>query len=226
MAFPSGPGRRPDPSRSLAQYRRRADRYDFELLAFEPVRREAIELLQLHPGETVIDVGCGTGLSFGALARGVGAQGRVVGFDPSPEMLARARERVEREGWRQVELLEADAASVPLPEGGDAALFHFTHDVLRDEAAVDHVLAHLREGARVVACGLQWAPPWLPATNLFVWGAALYSVTCLSGLSQPWDLLAARLQAVEVRTRGFGGIFIASGRVQPVHRPVARHRPH
>lgn len=219
-----GPGRRPDASRSQAQYRRRADRYDLELLAFEPFRKEAIELLHLQPGAAVLDVGCGTGLSFPALKECIGPKGRIFGVDPSPDMLQRARERVAAHRWGGIELLEATAAAAPLHGRADAALFHFTHDVLRDADALDHVLAHLKPGARVVASGLQWAPPWMPATNLFVFGAALYSVTCLSGLSQPWDLLAQRLLDVEVRTRGFGGVYIASGRF-PGERP-ARARAH
>lgn len=223
MAPPTGPGRRPDASRALAQYRRRASRYDFELLAFEPVRREAIELLELRSGDTVLDVGCGTGLSFETLKRRIGPGGRIVAFDPSPEMLERARERVARHGWKGVTLLQASAADAPLAVQADAALFHFTHDVLRDAASLDHVLAHLRPGARVVASGLKWAPPWLPATNLFVWGAALYSVTCMAGLAEPWDLLGARLRDVQVRTRGLGGIFVASGRVPEGPAHLARH---
>jgi demethylmenaquinone methyltransferase/2-methoxy-6-polyprenyl-1,4-benzoquinol methylase len=196
------------------QYARRADRYDLELAPFEPVRREAIALLDLQPGATVLDVGCGTGLSFALLRERVGAGGRIVGIEPSPEMLAQARARIARENLGAIALLAATAASARLPKRADAALFHFTHDVLRDEASIAHVLAHLKPGAPVVATGLQWAPPWLAATNLFVLGAALYSVTCMSGLGKPWDLLAARLRDVQVRTRGFGGIYIASGRVR------------
>jgi cyclopropane fatty-acyl-phospholipid synthase-like methyltransferase len=49
---------------ALEQYRKRAGAYDLELAAFEPIRRMAIERLQLTPGDTVLDVGCGTGLSF------------------------------------------------------------------------------------------------------------------------------------------------------------------
>jgi demethylmenaquinone methyltransferase/2-methoxy-6-polyprenyl-1,4-benzoquinol methylase len=223
MASPSGPGRRPDASRALAQYRRRAARYDFELLAFEPIRTEAIGLLPLRAGDTVLDVGCGTGLSFAGLQQRIGAQGRILAFDPSPEMLALARERIARHRWDGITLVEASAGHVALQGRADAALFHFTHDVLRDAASLDHVLAHLRPGAGVVASGLQWAPPWLAATNLFVWGAARYSVTCMEGLEAPWDLLAARLEQVEIRTRGFGGIYIASGRV-PANAPHrARH---
>jgi SAM-dependent methyltransferase len=212
MSPPSGPGRRPDASRAQAQYRGRASRYDLELLPFEPIRQEAIALLELAPGATVLDVGCGTGLSFEALVQRVGPGGRVLGIDPSPEMLARARERVAQHRWRNIALLEAGAAAAPIPGRADAALFHFTHDVLRDADSLDHVTAHLKPGARVVACGLQWAPPWMVPTNLFVWGAALYSVTCLSGLGEPWDLLATRLVHLEVRTLGFGGIYIATGR--------------
>jgi demethylmenaquinone methyltransferase/2-methoxy-6-polyprenyl-1,4-benzoquinol methylase len=214
MAGPPGPGRRPDPSLSIAKYRQRAAHYDLELLPFEPIRAEAIAMLQVRPGDTVLDVGCGTGLSFGALRQRVGAGGRVIGIDPSPEMLALARQRIAREGWSGVELVEACAGVAPLTLQADAALFHFTHDVLRDPDALDHVLAHLRPGAHVVAAGLQWAAPWMVPANLFVLGAALYSVTCLEGLAQPWTLLARRLQQLQLHTRGFGGIYIASGCVK------------
>jgi SAM-dependent methyltransferase len=214
MASSSGPGRRPDPSLAIAQYRHRAAHYDLELLPFEPIRAEAIALLDLHPGDTVIDVGCGTGLSFGPLVQRIGAQGRIVGIDPSPEMLALARQRILQHGWSGIALLQATATDAPLQGRADAALFHFTHDVLRDPDALDHLLAHLKPGAHVVASGLQWAPPWMLPANLFVLGAALYSVTCMEGLDRPWALLAQRLRDVEVRTRGFGGIYIASGRVR------------
>ena len=213
MQPPSGPGRRPDPSRALAQYRRRADHYDLELAAFEPVRREAIALLDLHAGHTVLDVGCGTGLSFEALAQRVGPGGQVIGIEPSPEMLARARALIERQGITGVELLHATACEAPLHGRADAALFHFTHDVLQDPAALDHVVSHLKRGAHVVAAGLKWAPTWLLPVNVFVLGAALYSVSCMSGLDEPWKLLGERLRQVQVRTLTGGAIYIASGRV-------------
>lgn len=212
MHAPSGPGRRPDAPRALAQYRRRAARYDLELLPFEPVRADALRMLDLQAGQTVLDVGCGTGLSFAGLKAKAGARGHIVGIEPSPEMLALARERIAEQHWSGIELLQAGAADAPLRCKADAAFFHFTHDVLRDPAALANVLEHLKPGAHVVASGLQWAPPWLAATNLFVLGAALYSVTCMDGLDRPWDLLAAHLRDVQVETRGFGGIYVMSGR--------------
>ena len=85
--------RRPDRSAALDQYRRRATHYDQELLLFEPLRVDAIAALRLAPGATVLDIGCGTGLSFEPLRRGVGTSGHIVGVEQSREMLAQAREQ-------------------------------------------------------------------------------------------------------------------------------------
>jgi SAM-dependent methyltransferase len=215
MRLHPGAPRRPDPSFSLAQYRQRAKRYDNELALFEPIRVEAVELLHLEPGQVVLDVGCGTGLSLGMLHSRVGPQGRIVGLDPSPEMLAQARKRVVVNGWSNVALVTAAAASAPLHGKADAAMFHFTHDVLRDDAAIAHVLKHLKPGARVVASGIQWAPPWAWPTNGLVLMAAMYSVSSLEGLSRPWDKLAAHLHDVDVRNTMFGSVYIVAGRYAP-----------
>lgn len=207
--------RAPDRSAALAQYRRRAMSYDTELALFEPIRVEAIDRLHLRRGDTVLDVGCGTGLSFQRLHDRIGKGGRIVGIEQSPEMLAQARERVGQNHWRNVDLVCAPAASAQAPVLADAALFHFTHDVLRERAAIGNILSHLRPGARVVASGLQWAPPWAWPTNAFVMLAALYSVTSFDGLGKPWDLLARRLADVDVSTSLMGGIYIASGVYAP-----------
>ena len=200
---------------SLAQYRRRADRYDAELLPFEPIREDAIERLQLAPGDTVLDIGSGTGLSFSLLRRGVGSTGRIVAIEQCPEMVAHARGRMQRHAWHNIELVTAPVALAPLKGRADAALFHFTHDLVRDEASLRHVMSHLKPGARVVASGLQWAPPWMWPANGFVLLAALYSVSSLEGLAQPWDRLAPYLVDLRVETSAFGGIYISSGRVSP-----------
>lgn len=207
----------PDRDAALALYRRRVEHYDDELAFFEPVRRQAIAALALQPGATVMDVGCGTGLSFELLRERVGAKGHIVGIEQCPEMLAKASERAQRHHWDNIELVCAPAAIAPLHGRADAALFHFTHDVLREDAAIDHVMAYLKPGARVVASGLRWAPAWLWPTNAFVMLAAMYSVTCLEGLGRPWSKLAARLVAMQVRGALMGGVFIASGACAAAH---------
>ena len=208
---PGSPTRR---SAALAQYRRRAPIYDLELALFEPARRAAIELLALRRGDVVLDVGCGTGLSMALLEQGVGARGRIVGIEQSPEMMALARERVLEHGWRNVTLIERTAEEAELPRRADAALFHFTHDILREPLALLNVAKGLRPGATVVACGLQWASPWAWPLNLFVLGAALHSVTSLQGLDRPWDLLSQHLDTLRIDSMMGGGIYLVSGSVR------------
>jgi SAM-dependent methyltransferase len=216
MAMPSPVSRRaPDRAAALEQYRRRADRYDRELALFEPIRSDAVARLDLQRGETVLDVGCGTGLSFELLHDRIGKGGRIVGIEQCPEMLAKAQARVDSYHWQNVELLCAPAATAELEVQADAALFHFTHDVLRDPLAIGNVLAHLKPGARVVASGLQWAAPWAWPTNGFVLLAAMYSVTSMEGLGHPWDKLARRLVDVDIQTTLMGGIYIARGIYAP-----------
>ena len=125
-----------------------------------PYRRQAVESLAPAPGEVVLDAGCGTGLNFERLEDGVGREGRLVGIDQSPEMLARARERVEQHGWANVTLVEAPAEQADPAVRADAALLCATHDILRSPPALENILGRVKEGGRVVATGPKWAPWW------------------------------------------------------------------
>jgi len=212
-------------SAALSQYRRRAPIYDLELALFEPARRAAIERLALRAGDMVLDVGCGTGLSMPLLHEGVGARGRVVGIEQCPEMMALARQRVLREGWRNVMLIESATEGAEIPRPADAALFHFTHDILREPLALQNVAASLRPGATVVACGLQWAAPWALPLNLFVLGAALHSVTSLQGLDRPWSVLAQHLDDLRVDSMMGGCIYLVSGSLRQVGQVGQVNRP-
>lgn len=199
---------------ALDQYRRRARLYDLELAAFEPVRRRTVQALALAPGDTVLDIACGTGLSFPLLAPAVGPHGYVVGIEQSPEMMVAAARRVQRAHWPQVTLITASAEAARWHGRADAALFLFTHDVLQSDEALANVLAHLKPGARIAAAGLQWAPVWALPLNLFVLSAALYSVTTLAGLDRPWQRLAARLDDLQVEPMMGGAVYVASGRLR------------
>ena len=201
---------------ALAQYRKRAGSYDLELAPFEWLRRRAIARLELRRGDVVLDLGCGTGLSLEQLRQGVGARGRIIGVEQCPEMLAQAHQRVLRNHWRNVTLLCAPAEAAELPGLANAALFLFTHDILRRSQALDNVVRHLEPGARVVAAGLKWAGLWALPVNLFVWGAARYSVSSLEGLQRPWDRLAARCGRLDVENLLLGGLYIASGRLRHI----------
>ena len=211
MTAPARPGAPTPRPAALAQYRRRASVYNAELALFEPIRRMAITRLAARRGDTVLDVGCGTGLSLPSLRDAVGDAGHVVGIEQCPEMLARARACVQRHGWRNVTLLQASAEDAEIAQRGDAALFHFTHDILREPRALANIVQALRPGASIVACGLQWANAWAWPVNLFVLGAALHSVSSLNGLQRPWSLLAASLDDLTVDPLLGGAVFLAHG---------------
>ena len=204
----------PNRSTALRQYRSRARIYDLELLLFEPVRHRAIELLRLKKGDRVLDVGCGTGLSFASLESRIGANGSIVGIEQSPEMLERARARADENSWLNIELISASVEEAAIPLAADAAIFHFTHDIMRTRGALANVVSHLKPGAPVVAAGLKWAPVRTMPLNLFVWNAALRSTSTLEGLARPWSHLEPILQELEVEQMLGGTVYVASGIVK------------
>ena len=205
----------PNRSTALRQYRSRARIYDLELLLFEPVRQAAIDLLRLKKGDRVLDVGCGTGLSFTALQGLVGIDGSMVGIEQSPEMLERARARAEENNWQNVTLISASVEEAAIPLAADAALFHFTHDIMRTPNALANVRRHLKPGARMVAAGLKWAPLRAMPLNLFVWGAALRSTTTLEGLARPWSHLEELVTDLRLEEMLGGMVYLASGNIRP-----------
>lgn len=115
-----------DPEFIRRRYNRLAAFYPvFELVFWLPpgIRRRAVARLELKPGDRVLEVGCGTGRNFRQLTAAVGATGEIVGVDFTPAMLAVARRQCQRQGWKNVELLEHDAASYELPVPVDGVLF-------------------------------------------------------------------------------------------------------
>jgi len=204
----------PDPVRAVEQYRRHATGYDASARRTMDLRRRAIAWLELAPGERVLDVACGTGLSFPLLVAGVGSAGAVVGVELSPEMLSQARARVAQMQWPQVTLVQASMEQAPLQGLFDAVLFNYTHDVLQSPRALVNIFAHVRSGARVVAAGVKHPSAWLyPLRLLRLWKARPY-LTTFRGLDRPWMPLEPYLQEMEVKSVMFGTNYLARGRAR------------
>lgn len=116
---------------SVASVQRLYDRwarlYDWNpvLALVRPARRQAVESMGLSDGDTVVDMGTGTGANLAFLREAVGETGRVIGVDISPRMLARARDRVRSMGWQNVTLIEGDIRDPPLAGPIDGVLSAF-----------------------------------------------------------------------------------------------------
>jgi ubiquinone/menaquinone biosynthesis C-methylase UbiE len=198
---------------AVEQYRHASRGYDRHMRRFARWQALAVERLQLQPGETVIDVACGTGLNFPLLEAQVGDGGRIIGVDLSPEMIAQARERIADHGWRNVTVIEAPVEEAPVDAAADAALFSFTHDVLQSPRAVANVVSNLRPGARVASVGAKLGPRWNVVVNAAVRRSARPYMTTFRGLDRPWRELERYAGDVEHRSLAFGGAHLAWGTV-------------
>ena len=206
---------RPDPEAARALYRRHADSYDLQTDWAGPDRAKVVALLDLRPGDMVVDVGCGTGLCFSEIQARIGPTGRLVGIEPSLDMLGRASERVARAGWDNVDLRLGLAEEQLRPDDRpDGALFCFTHDVLRSRPALEAIVARLRPGGRVAVVGPMWAPWWAPAMNLLVWYVTSDYVTTFEGFAHPWSHLAGLVPDLEVERHDLSGEYFVWGTIR------------
>jgi ubiquinone/menaquinone biosynthesis C-methylase UbiE len=117
-------------------------------------REKMLDLVRLKPGESVLDIGCGTGTLTIAAKRRVGPEGRVCGVDASPEMLARAREKARRSN-AEITFERGIVEALPFADGQfDAVLstvmLHHLGRAARQQCAQE-VRRVLKPGGRVLA---------------------------------------------------------------------------
>jgi SAM-dependent methyltransferase len=171
--------------------------------------RLATELLDLQPGEVVLDVACGTGRFTRAFGTAVGPDGLAIGLDGASGMLSRA---IGRPNPPAVAYLRADAVAPPLESSTVDAICCFAalHMFAEPERALDSFARILRPGGRIV----------LLASARRDWQPARFADTAggiLSG-QRMFDRgeIAASLRARgfhDVRERYFGLAQLVSGRV-------------
>jgi ubiquinone/menaquinone biosynthesis C-methylase UbiE len=195
-------------------YEHLATAYDRRTTAYQSVRDKIAAALPLRPGDRVLDVGCGTGLSFTALQSGVGPTGEVIGIDEAPAMTTLAGVRSARNGWDNVTLLAASAESATIDGAADAALICTAHDVLQSTVALQNVVGQLRPGAWVVAGGGKFAAPWMVGLNLWVAENHRPYVRSFEGFDKPWRHLERFVDELVVEELAFGTAYRAIGRVR------------
>ena len=145
------------PAEVLAFYRRQASIYDLTRWLTLRGRHTAIAALQLEAGQSVLDLGCGTGLAFSGLAAGVGAQGTVLGVDFSPHMLEIGRRRIQRHGLRNVSVIQADLTTLSLHKQFDAVACFYSLSMIADwETALACASRHVSQAGRIVVLDFGW----------------------------------------------------------------------
>jgi ubiquinone/menaquinone biosynthesis C-methylase UbiE len=117
-------------------------------------RERTLDLARLATGESVLDVGCGTGTLTIAAKHRVGPLGTVTGVDASPEMIARARKKTRKEGVA-VNFQMATAQSLPFRDAAfDVVLSSVMLHHLPDDAralCISEIRRVLRPGGRFLA---------------------------------------------------------------------------
>ncbi len=206
----------------ISIYRKRAKRYDWTTLLLYLVgfrhwayRKRAAAALCLQKGDTVVDLGCGTGLNFSLLQEQIGPKGKIIGVDLTDAMLAEAERRILTHGWLNVELVKSDAALYMFPASLDGIISAFALTLVPEfDEVVRRGCEALRQGKRFVILDFKMpsgrfmkkAAPVLAKLMTGPFGGTLEMAT-----RKPWESLKRYLAGAESRELFHGGAYIAVG---------------
>ena len=214
----------PEQINVIGTYRKRAKHYDFTanlyyLIGFREwaYRKRAIGALNLRSGDTVVEIGCGTGLNFPLLQQAVGPTGTIIGVDLTDAMLAQARWRVAEHAWINVELVQTDATQFSFPDSVDGILSTFALSLVPEpDQVIQHGTAALKPGKRWVVLDLKFPANWLRRlTPLILPIVKPFAVTEALIEHQPWEIIHRSMsdQLMHVRSNNlyWGFAFLTTG---------------
>jgi demethylmenaquinone methyltransferase/2-methoxy-6-polyprenyl-1,4-benzoquinol methylase len=189
--------------RLVEVYRKKAKHYDVTS-RFYPVpgypersqRLRAVHALGLRPGDTVVDLACGTGLNFPHIVKTIGPFGRIIGVDLTDAMLAQAQERIASNGWANISLVEADVTDYAFPRKVDAILC--TYALTQVPACAEVIV----RGATALSEGRRWVvldvkmPATLPAWFTRLGTATVRPFAAIDQwlLRRPWEAIRAAME--------------------------------
>lgn len=176
-------------------------------------RRIAVDRLQLHPGDQVLDIGCGTGIDIPLLYHRVGSEGRVVGIDISKGMICRARKRISRNPSVSIPLVQGNALYLPFESKSfDAVFCDYLISTVNAVKAIKEAFRVAKPGASMVFADDRLPSGWFASplkamTGFFRHG---YFNSAVAGM----EFLRTNLSSVKITNHHAGLIFIISGILQ------------
>jgi ubiquinone/menaquinone biosynthesis C-methylase UbiE len=208
-----------DPDFVRQRYDRLADiiaLFDWLFCIPPGLRSHAVDRLSLKGGDSVLEVGCGSGRNFSFLREAVGATGRIYGVDLSPGMLRRARKLRDRHHWTNIHLAEGDAANYVAPEPLDGVLFSFSYNTMPHHLTVlRRMWKQLRLGGRLVIVDSK-LPPGLGGKLLLPFSLWLMRHTLLGNpYIRPWEHHAKLVDNFEMEEFLFASYYVCRG-IKPV----------
>lgn len=201
-------------------YRKRAGNYDvtanlYYLIGFRETkyRKMAASRLCLGPGDTAIEIGCGTGLNFKHVMQFIGETGQLIGVDLTDAMLKQAQSRVRKNGWRNIRLVQSDAAQYDFPADINGVFSTFALTLVPEyEAVIERASHSLAEGGRFVLLDFKKPERW--PLWLVKFGVALtrpFGVSLDLAERKPWEFMKTCFRTVTVTEIYGGAFYIAVG---------------
>src|SRR3954449_9849646 len=218
----------------IETYRKKAMHYDLTSRLYpapgypHPAqRRRAVRALGLRPGDSVIDIACGTGLNFPPIEEGIGPDGRIVGVDLTDARLEQAADRRDANGWSHINLVAGDATDFDFPTDVDAILCTYALSQVPECAEViAHGAAALSGGGRWVVLDLKvpdTTPRWLAQLGTAIVGPFASIDEWI--MRRPWEVIRTAMKEglgdLSWTELFFGTAFLAAGSRTPT---VEAHR--
>lgn len=178
-------------ARAAAAYNAAADLFDHPANTFwDRFGRSTIDRLSLRPGQTVLDVCCGSGASALPAAVAVGAEGRVIGVDLAENLLELARAKARQRGLSQAEFQAGDMMSLEFPAAVfDAVVCVFGIFFVPDmPGAVKELWHRVRPGGKLALT--TWGPNFFEPANSVFWESIRREAPEFHKSFNPWDRIS------------------------------------
>ena len=146
-----------------------AKKYDLSMPPFfARWKKKAFNDSSLKSGDRVLVFCCGTGLDFPHILRKIGKDGEIVGVDFSSEMLNKAKEKIRKKKWENIELIEADITKFKdkLDKKFDVGICTLGMSIIPEyKSAYYNLFSYVKKQGEIIIGDMQLASGWLARLN-------------------------------------------------------------